>query len=122
MQRVPKHAETLAITASLTSASGTKYASNSWRSRVFATARDGPSVAGHKVYTQAKFCSYIPVSDMECTIPDLSENVAPGAVFVVDYLDSNILQWAARGVTVSAGSPFWCFNMNLPRLVEQPTD
>lgn len=100
-QHMPKHPETLAITASLTSASGTKYASNSWRSRVYATAKDGPGGKGHKIYTQEKFCNYLPVSDMECTIPEPSETVAPGAVFVVDYLDANILQWAARGITVS---------------------
>jgi hypothetical protein len=100
-QHMPKHPETLAITASLTSASGTKYASNSWRSRIYATAKEGDGQPGHKIYTQAKLCDYLPVSDMECTIPELSEQVAPGAVFVVDYLDANILQWAARGVTVS---------------------
>lgn len=57
-------------------------------------------MAGHKVYTQAKFCDFLPVSNIECTIPNLSEKVALGAVFVVDFLDANILQWAARGVTV----------------------
>ena len=98
---MPKHPETLVITASLTCASGTKYASNSWRSRVYAAAKDGPGGTGHTIYTQEKFCNYLPVSDMECTIPELSETVAPGAVFVVDYLDANILQWAARGITVS---------------------
>ena len=103
---MPKHPETLAITASLTSASGVKYASNSWRSRVYATAKDGAGQPGHKIYTQPKFCDYLPVSDMECTIPALSAQVAPGAVFVVDYLDENILQWAARGVTVSPPSVY----------------
>ena len=51
----------IAITASLTSASGVKYASNSWRSRVYATAKDGagqPGVIATSLLSMYKIKNY----------------------------------------------------------------
>jgi hypothetical protein len=83
-------------------------ASNSWRSRLYAVVRDAPSPPGRAttVYTLRKFCDYLPVADLQCSLPSLSESesgetvVPPGSVFVVDFLDSTMLEWAARGMTV----------------------
>lgn len=95
---------TLAVSAELRAKAGdvTVLAVNSWRSRVYSAARDLPSPAGHTVYTQAEFCDYIPVSNMQCAIPAPSDpKVKPAsAVFVVDHSDAAVLQWAARGATI----------------------
>ena len=50
------------------------------------------------MYTQAKFCSFVPVHSIQCSIPELSDaaTVRAGSVFVVDYLDSELLQIAAQ--------------------------
>eukprot|EP01047_Picozoa_sp_COSAG01_P081076 COSAG01_NODE_16019_length_1277_cov_94.981324_2_plen_118_part_00 len=74
---------------------------NSWRSRLYPTEADGPSKVA--VFTQPKFCVYLPVSNAQCSIPewpDGAKTVKPGSIFVVDYLDADILQFAAAGVTI----------------------
>ena len=110
-------AVTLTLVAELP-ATGT---ANQWRARLYPKEEDDDddddaaqssngaatgAAAGVRVYTQAKFCSFVPVHSIQCSIPELSDaaTVRAGSVFVVDYLDENILQWAARGVTVSPPS------------------
>lgn len=77
----------------------TAFLKNTWRSRIYAVVQDAPSPKG-LVYTQAKFCDYLPVTNLQCSLPGLNETILAGSVFVVDFLDSTMLQWAARGMTV----------------------
>lgn len=79
---------------------GTQLAHNQWQSRVYALAQDGPSPAANTVYTQPKYCNYIPVNDMKCQIPAAGSALPSGAVLVVDYLDSALMGFAAEGATV----------------------
>ena len=80
---------------------GPMIASNKWRSRLYASAADGPSPANRSVFAQEKYCDFIPVSNVRCGIPPVGTQVPRGSVFIVDYLDQAMLQWASTdGVTV----------------------
>jgi hypothetical protein len=79
---------------------GAVVASNTWRSRVYASAVDGPSPDANKVYTQEKYCEWIPVGNMQCSIPALGATVPDGSVFVIDYVDSAVLSFASAGATI----------------------
>ena len=81
-------------------ASGAAISSNSWRSRVYAMYEDGPSPGKGAVYTLPKFCQILPYSDLRCSIPAPTETVPKGSVFVVDTLDSAVMQLAADGHVV----------------------
>ena len=81
-------------------ASGAAISSNSWRSRVYAMYEDGPSPGKGAVYTLPKFCQILPYSDLHCSIPAPTETLPKGSVFVVDTLDSAVMQLAADGHVV----------------------
>ena len=61
---------------------------------------DGPSPGKGAVYTLPKFCQIIPYSDLRCSIPAPTETVPKSSVFVVDTLDSTVMQLAADGHVV----------------------
>ena len=100
----PKIPMTLTVSAQLVATDGSVLASNSWRSRLYATAVDGPSPEGKTVYTTSDLCSLIPVSDMKCGVDlwptTMNTTVLPGSVVVTDTLSMDALQMASQGATV----------------------
>ena len=93
---------TLSVRAELVSQQQSVVANNSWPSRVYAAAEDGPSPLGHKVYTTEALCTMIPVDNMECHIPP-QDTLLPAdthAVMVVQDLTMDVLGFAAAGATV----------------------
>ena len=75
---------------------------NKWRARLYPLAREARSIGGRTIYTLPQWCSFIPDVAVQCAIPPLSDatKLPPGSVFVVDYLSSTLLQFAAMGHTV----------------------
>ena len=124
----PKPPVTLHLNAQLV-VGGVTLSHNHWQSRLYARPQDGPSPPANTVYTQQRYCNAIPVSNMKCSIPVAGTKLPVSAVFVVDYLDSTLLGFAAEGAvlivinngTSSSGIDFptepanfktaWCFHL-----------
>jgi len=96
----PKAPQTLALRAQLHAADGTLIATNEWHSRIYARPVRVPVPQGRVVYAKPELCDAIPLLQIHCTIPPSGTAVAPGSVFVVDYIDSALLDFAAAGSTV----------------------
>jgi len=96
----PQTPLSLTLLAKVVSKDSALIATNQWHSRVYPVLEDGPSPPNRKVYTQPKFCNFIPISNMACSIPDAGTTIPPGSVFVVDYIDSVLLGFAADGATM----------------------
>lgn len=97
-QHSPKLPVTLQLQASLHSSGGQLIASNSWRSRVYPFAEDGPGTV--PIYTTKALCGLLPFGDMICeaSFPDVDDpTVPPTAIFVSTFLDAALMELAANG-------------------------
>ena len=75
-------------------------ANNSWPTRVYALAEDGPSPPSRTVFTTRELCTWIPIGNMQCHIPQQGTAIPAGSVLVVQDLSMDVLGFAAAGATV----------------------